>query len=160
MGADRKEFLAIFPAPRPNQVYEGRGMQLLRDLSREWRVFWCHAPSKGEVLPVGSSGFDTVSSDTLPDICQILSEQVISAVWLVGERAFRDCIQPLHAFASHIPYLVLLDQPWLQNRNGSPIDWDSVEFQLSLADKIFLTDATFPPSLDLFLRRLSVGVEA
>jgi hypothetical protein len=156
--ARRKEILVITPAdaltPSPGKVW----MRLFEELSRDWRVFWVRAPMRGETVEAGQTGLDPVSIDTFPAIKRVLAEHVISTIFLVGPSTVETCLESLHAFASHIPYMAVLDEPWPAEKLASA-QFARLEFVIGLADRLLLTDGSQPEGVEPFLRRLPLALD-
>ncbi len=126
-------------------------------MASEWRIFWAPAPG-GARIPTGSTGIEAVEVDTLPLIKRLISEELISGVVLIGARTAAQCLEALHSYARHVPYVIVLDRPWLP----APLnegERTKTEFLLSLADWILATDKGGIRSLETFAGRLAVPIE-
>lgn len=153
----RSEVLAIVPSEAVAGRPERPWAPMLRDLSRDWRVFCVPAPVRGERLESGKTGVDPVTVDTLPAIRRVLSEHEISTVFLVGGDAVESCLETLHAFASHVPYFVVLDDRWpAEPPTAAP---ERIEFILGLADRLLLTEPGLRAPLEPLMRRVNVPVD-
>lgn len=155
----RKELLVIVPADAEGPQPAKRWSPVIGKLAEEWRVFWVRAPKQGERVPAGRAGFDAVTIDTMPAVRRVLSEHEISGVFLVGGETVESCLEPLHAFAAHVPFVVVLDSPWPAPRAGKPPVHEPLEFTIALADRVLLNDPSLRAPLEPLTRRLSSPVD-
>lgn len=154
-----KEILVVLQPDAEGPQPPRRWSPVFGVLAKNWRIFWVRAPMRGERIPSGGAGFDAVSQDTMPAIRRVLSEHVISTVFLIGGEAVESCLEPLHSFASHIPYCAVIDEPWPGRREGRPTTEDRLEFTLGLADRVLLSDESHRAALEPLLRRLPAPAE-
>lgn len=150
----RNELLAVLPGVRPLEKPPRLGVwsALIKELSREWRVFTAYAPRKGVNLPVGGSGLDALPLETLHLMRRALAEQLVSGVVIVGHDAVFEHIELLHSYSPHLPFVVALD-------GVGRIEPDRLEILLGWADFVLLSDPALLKRLEPFLRRSGVPAE-
>jgi len=153
-----KEVLVIMPAEDLTSAKDNAWSRVFESLAREWRVFMVRAPLRGESVAMGSAGLDAVSVDTFPAIKRVLSEHLISSVFLVGASTVETCLESLHSFAAHIPYIAVLDEPWPAEMQTNA-KLARIEFVVGLADRLLLTNPVNSARIQPFLRRLPLEID-